>query len=62
MADTGQVADAAARAEREQGSAVRLLEEQLAEARQRLGDLKLEARRANSAQRKARQALDRLRK
>lgn len=60
LADASRAADAAANAEREQESAVRLIEEQLTEARQRLGELRIQARRAKSMQHKARQALDRL--
>ncbi|HLQ53922.1 MAG TPA: hypothetical protein VK162_06575 [Streptosporangiaceae bacterium] len=67
LAEADRAAAAAARAEREQESAVRLIEEQLAdarhrlgEARQRLDDARLEARRARAGQRQARQALDRL--
>lgn len=62
VADAGQAADAATRAEQTQEGAVRLIEEQLTEARQRLSELRLQARRASGAQRQARQALDRLNK
>jgi hypothetical protein len=60
LADASQAADAAANAEREQETAVRLIEEQLTEARQRLAELRIQARRVKSTQQKARQALDRL--
>ena len=60
LADASQAADAAANAEREQDDAVRLVEDQLTEARQRLSELRIQARRAKSTQRQARQALDRL--
>jgi hypothetical protein len=63
-----QAADAAAKAEDEQQQAVRLLEDQLADTRQRLADARqrlaearLRARKAESAQRRARQALSRFR-
>jgi hypothetical protein len=52
-------ADRAARAELEQDSAVRLIEEQLAEASQRLSQARRQRREAESARLKARQALDR---
>jgi hypothetical protein len=61
VAEADQAAGAAAAAEREQGSAVRLIEEQLTGARQRLAEARLQARQAITAQRRARQALDRLR-
>jgi hypothetical protein len=50
----------AARVERDQESIVRVLEEDLADARQRLAEARLQAHRARSAQRQARRALDRL--
>jgi hypothetical protein len=55
-----QAADAAATVEGERESAVQLIEEQLADARRRLNDARIAARQANSAQRTARQKLDRL--
>jgi hypothetical protein len=61
VADARLAADAAARTERELQGGVRLIEEQLAEARRRLAEARLQTRRADSAQRQARQALDRLR-
>jgi hypothetical protein len=60
-AGAAQAFEAAVNAEREQERAVRLLEGQLAEARQRLSSLRLQARRAESEQRKARRVADRLR-
>jgi hypothetical protein len=62
LAQADQAAGAAATAEREQELAVRLLEQQLADARHRLDDVRLHARRASAWQRRARQALDRLQK
>jgi len=57
-----QAAEAAARvrSEREQESTVRLLQDQLAAARDDLADARLQVRRALARQRLARQALDRL--
>ena len=60
LAEADQAADAAARAERADESAVRLIEEQLTEARRRLADARLGTRRAGARQRQARQALDQL--
>jgi flagellar biosynthesis GTPase FlhF len=60
MAEADRAAVAAARTEREHDNAVRLIEEQLTEARQRLAEAKAQARRAMTGQRRARQALDRL--
>ncbi len=62
MAAADQAADAAASAEREQESTVRLLQDQLAAARDDLADARLQVRRALARQRQARQALDRLHK
>jgi hypothetical protein len=59
-AEADQAADAAVRAERADDSAVRLIEEQLTEARRRLADARLRTRRASARQRQARQALDQL--
>jgi hypothetical protein len=58
LADASQAADAAANAEREQETAVRLIEDQLTEARQRLAELRIQGRRAKRTQHQARQALD----
>lgn len=60
VAEADQAADAAVRAERADDSAVRLIEEQLTEARRRLADARLRTRRASARQRQARQALDQL--
>jgi len=60
VAEADQAALTAAQAEQEQDSAVRLVEEQLAEASQRLSQARRQRREAESARRKARQALDRL--
>ena len=60
VAEADKAASAAARTEREHDSAVRLLEEQLTEARQRLAEARLQARRATAGQRRAQLALDRL--
>ena len=60
-AQADRAADTAAAAEREQENAVRLLEEQLADARRGLADIRLRARQAAAARRRARLALDRLR-
>jgi hypothetical protein len=54
--------DAAEKYEQRQERAVQRLEVQLAEARHRLAEARLEARQAATAQRHARQALDRLQK
>ncbi|HCU96865.1 MAG TPA: hypothetical protein DHU96_30790 [Actinobacteria bacterium] len=62
LAEASLAADVAAKAELEQLSVVRRAEEQLADARQRLAEVRLRARRARSAQGKARWALDRLHK
>ncbi len=62
VADADWALDAAARAEQKQESAVRALEEQLADARHRLAGARLSTRHARTAQRQASQALDRLRK
>ncbi len=59
-AEADQAASAADRAEREQEEAVRLLEEQLADARRDLAGTRLMARRARTRQRQAHQALGRL--
>lgn len=61
-ADADSAADAATTTEQEQESAVRRLEEQLAQARVRLADVRQQARRARAGQRRAQQALDRLRR
>ena len=60
VAEADQAADAAVRAERTDDSAIRLIEEQLTEARRRLADARLRTRRASARQRQARQALDQL--
>jgi hypothetical protein len=60
MADADRRERTAARIEREQQNAVRVLEEDLADARQRLAEARLQAHRARTAQRKARRALDKL--
>jgi hypothetical protein len=60
VAEADQAAEAAARAERADDSAVRLIEDQLAEARRRLADARLRTRRVSARQRQARQALDQL--
>jgi hypothetical protein len=60
VAEADQAADAAAMAERADDSAVRLIEEQLTEARRRLADTRLRTRQAATRQRQARQALDQL--
>ena len=62
VAAADKAADAAARAQRNQECAVRLIEERLADARGELADARLQARRAVTRQRQARQALDRLQK
>jgi hypothetical protein len=54
--------EAAEKTEREQVRVVQRLQEQLADARQRLADARLEARQAATAQRHALKVLDRLRK
>jgi hypothetical protein len=61
VAEADRAADAAANAEQAQDSAVRLLQEQLAEARLRLAEARVQARQAQAAQRQAGQALSRLR-
>lgn len=61
-ADAGRAADAATTAEQQQEAAVRQLEEQLAQARLRLADVRQQARRARARQRSAQQALGRLRR
>ena len=61
VAEADRAADAAAEAERTQDGAVRLLQEQLAEARLRLAEARVQARQAQAAQRQAGQALSRLR-
>jgi hypothetical protein len=60
LADADRRERTAARTEREQQNAVRVLEEDLADARQRLAEARLQAHRARTAQRKARRALDKL--
>jgi hypothetical protein len=60
-AEADEAADAADRAEREQESAVRVIEAQLTQARERLAGARVQARRARAGQRRAGQALDRLR-
>jgi hypothetical protein len=60
MADADRRERTAARIEREQQNAVRVLEEDLADARQRLAEARLQAHRARTAQRKAQRALDKL--
>lgn len=60
VAEADQAFETAAEAEREQQSAVDLLEAQLDEARQRLNAARFQARRTKTAQRTARQALARL--
>lgn len=60
-AEADQAADAAASAEREQELAVRLITEQLADARAGLADARVQARQAVTRQRQAHQALVRLR-
>ena len=62
LAKASRAADAAADAEREQQSVLLEIEKQLAEARERLVDARIEARQAAREQRRARQALDRLRR
>lgn len=62
LAEASLAADAASEAEGDQLSVVRQMEEQLADARERLADVRRQARQAGSAQRRARQALDRLHK
>jgi hypothetical protein len=62
LAEASLAANAASEAEREQLSVVRQMEEQIADARERLADVRRRARQAGSAQRRARQALDRLHK
>jgi hypothetical protein len=59
-AEADRAAAAATAAEAEQEEAVRVLEEQLAEARVRLADTRAQARRLRAGQRRARQALGRL--
>jgi hypothetical protein len=54
-------ADAAAKAEQQQQAAVRLLEEQLTDARRQLAEARIQARQAGTRQRQAHQALGRLR-
>jgi hypothetical protein len=61
VAEADEAADAAAAASREQQDAVRLIEEQLAGARLRLSELRLQEGQAANAQRQAREALARLR-
>ncbi|HEY3735230.1 MAG TPA: hypothetical protein VGL63_15065 [Streptosporangiaceae bacterium] len=61
LAEADQAAEAAAAAEHELENAVRLLSEQLDESRQKLIEIRLSTRRAKTAQRKAREALVRLR-
>jgi hypothetical protein len=60
LADAGQAAAAAVQDEREQAETVRRLEHELSDARYRLRMAAAEVRRAEDAQHKARQALDRL--
>jgi hypothetical protein len=60
VAEADHAADVAARAERADDSAVRLIEEQLTEARKRLADARLRTRQASTRQRQARQALGQL--
>ncbi|HEY2575139.1 MAG TPA: hypothetical protein VGI74_02415 [Streptosporangiaceae bacterium] len=60
LADADQAAAAATRDEREHAETVRRLEHELADARHRLRMAAAEVRRAEAAQQKARQALDRL--
>jgi hypothetical protein len=59
--EASQAADAATAAEHELEARTALLEEQFADARQALGDARIQARRARARQRSAQQALDRLR-
>jgi len=59
--DADRAAATATHAEQEQEATVRQLEEQLAEARLRLTDIRQRARRSRAGQRRARQAADRLR-
>ena len=60
VADAGQAVAAAAADQQEQEKAIRRLERELADARRRLRAAGADARRAEAAQRRARQALDRL--
>lgn len=60
VGDTDSALSEAAKAEEEQQTRVRLLHEQLTDARQRLDEIRIDVRRAETRQRKARQALDRL--
>jgi len=60
VAEADQAADVAAGAERADDTAVRLIEEQLTEARRRLADARLRSRQAGTRQRQARQALGQL--
>jgi hypothetical protein len=62
VTETTQAAQDATAQEREQESLVERLEVQLADARQRLAEVRFAARRARNRQRQAGQALDRLRK
>jgi hypothetical protein len=62
LAKASRAADAAAEAERERQRVLLQIEKQLAEARERLVDARIEARQAERDQRRARQALDRLRR
>jgi hypothetical protein len=62
VAEADEAAAAAAEASRDQFSAVRLIENQLADARSRLAEVRRRARDAEVAQRKAREALGRARK
>jgi hypothetical protein len=60
-ADAARAADAATAAEDDLERAVQTLEEQLADARRSLSEIRIAARRARARERQARQALDRLR-
>jgi hypothetical protein len=62
VAAADRAAGAAAAACRDQEAAIRVIQEQLGEALRRLADARMQARQTVAEQRRARQALDRLRR